>query len=388
MLGLDIGTRSLYLVRTTHEGILAYGQYPLPHDCLGEGERVIPERVAEAISRLARAMRVRERSVILTIGGAQVMTKWVMVPRMSVQELNESAPYEAPRHLPPAKEPMVYRFWVPDELLVVIDRERIPRPNQEQKHSEESQQGDSDKMPARLVAVPESELYARLDSAILAGLNPVGIVPEPDALTHLLTRENRPQSVLWRGRAIAIVGIRYDYTEMTIARETHLEFARTLPWGVAEAIGILQRSLGASFEEAEVLLASATLDEEGTLHFPDTLGLAPLSLLGFLHNLTTEMRRLAEFQRSRYPEGSYLGLIDSFMLTGEGTLLQGLASYCSRSLGITCLISNLTQGFAWKVPVQDVPPAHLNRYAVALGAGMSGVMSIDDLALQMEAIPA
>lgn len=352
MLGLDIGSRSLYLVRATAEGVWAYGQCPLPPESVVEGTVVAPTQVADALSHLVRAMRLRERSVILTVGGAQILTKWVLVPRMSLQELNESAPFEAPQHLPPSKEPMVYRFWVPPNVL---------------------EQGNEEKMPARLVAVPEALLYSRLDTALLAGLQPVGVVPETDAITHILTLGNKPESILWRGRAIAIVAIRYDYTEMTVARETQLEFARTLRIGFADAIETLQRAFGASFDEAEALFSEATLDDEGTLHFPETLGLAPLSLLGFLHNLTTEMRRLAEFQRSRYPEGSYLGLIESFILTGEGTTLQGLARYCSRSLGITCLNGNLLKGLNWKVPVEDKDPAYLNRYTAALGA-VAGVV--------------
>ncbi len=356
MLGLDIGSRAIYLVRYRDSGVLAYGQCPTPPDSVVEGTVVDVRRVGDAIQRLIRTMRLREREVVLTVGGAQVMTKWVVVPAMSIEELNAAAPLEAPRHLPPAKEPMLYRFWAP--------------------HAETSSTpaggSESDtQMPARLVAVPEALVHSRLDAALMAGLNPVGIVPEPDAITYVLTLNHRPQSLLWRGKATAIVGIRYDYSEMTIARETALEFARTLRLGLNDAIETLQRAFGASHEEAEALMLQAQLDEEGTLHFPEALGLPPLSMLGFLHGLTSEMRRLVDFQRSRYPEGSYWGLLDSFLLTGEGTALKGLANYCARSLGLTCISGNLFRGVRWALPTEDLDPDAMNRYTAALGAVMN-----------------
>lgn len=357
MLGLDIGTHALYVVRYHAGKVLAYGQCPTPPDSVSEGAVVHPQRVAEALHRLLRTMRVRERKVVLTVGGAQVMTKWVVVPAMSPEELNSAAPLEAPRHLPPTKEPMLYRFWVPEA--------------RESAHSAPSENADSTKMPARLVAVPMALAHSRLDTALMAGLEPVGIVPEPDAMTYVLTLNHRPQSVLWRGKATAIVGIRYDHTEMVIARETALEFARTLRLGLNDAIEILQRALGASHTEAEALMLSAHLDEEGTLHFPESLGLPALSMLGFLHALISEMRRLIDFQRSRYPEGSYWGLLDSFLLTGEGTTLKGLANYCARSLGLTCIAGNLFQGIHWAIPIEDLDPDAMNRYTAALGAVMS-----------------
>lgn len=356
MLGLDIGSRAIYLVRYRDSGVLAYGQCPTPPDSVVEGTVVDVRRVGDAIQRLIRAMRLHEREVVLTVGGAQVMTKWVVVPAMSIEELNAAAPLEAPRHLPPAKEPMLYRFWAP--------------------HAEATSTpaGDGEsaaQMPARLVAVPEALVHSRLDAALMAGLNPVGIVPEPDAITYVLTLNHRPQSLLWRGKATAIVGIRYDYSEMTIARETALEFARTLRLGLNDAIETLQRAFGASHEEAEALMLQAQLDEEGTLHFPEALGLPPLSMLGFLHGLTSEMRRLVDFQRSRYPEGSYWGLLDSFLLTGEGTALKGLANYCARSLGLTCISGNLFRGVRWALPTEDLDPDAMNRYTAALGAVMN-----------------
>jgi len=237
-------------------------------------------------------------------------------------------------------------------------------------------------MLARLIAIPEAAVHSRLDTALLAGLQPVSVIPEADALVRVLTRHHRSHSLLWRGKATALVALRYDYTEMSIARETHLEFTRTLRIGLEDAIEAVQRALGASFEEAESLLQESQLDEHGTLHFPESLGLPPVSLLGFLHNLTSEMRRLVDFQRSRFPEGSYLGLLDSFLITGEGAILNGLTRYCSQSLGLTCLVGDLLSALKWRVEVGDRRPEAIGRYVSALGAAVEQESRVGDRELE------
>jgi type IV pilus assembly protein PilM len=362
MLGLDISSRAIYLVRYTAGQVLAFGQCPTPPESVVEGVVTAPQRVSEAIRQLMRLMRLPESGVSIVLGGSQVINKWVEVPRLSLEELNRSAPLEAPRHLPPTREPMLYRFWLPPNLSQ--PELSSPSSNPEKKIL----QGDT--IPARLIAISEAAVHSRLDTALLAGLEPVGVVPEADALVRVLTRHHRPQSLLWRGKATAILALRHDYTEMSVARETYLEFTRTLRIGLNDAIEMVQRALGASFEEAESLLKQSRIDENGTLHFPESLGLPTLSLLGFLHNLTAEMRRMIDFQRSRFPEGSYLGLLDSFLLTGEGAALSGLAPYCSQSLGLTCLMGDLTTTLKWRVEVQDRRSEEMGCYASALGAAL------------------
>ncbi|GBC93263.1 hypothetical protein HRbin15_01753 [bacterium HR15] len=357
MLGLDIGSRAIYLTRYTNGEVLAFGQCPTPPESVVDDIVVEPLRVADALSRLLRLMRVPESTVCLVVGGVHVINKWVEVPRLSSEELNRAAPLEAPRHLPPTQEPMLYRFWVPPH----------------------AHQHSGDTMPARLIAIPEAVVHSRLDAVLLAGLQPVSVFPEGDALVRVLTRHHRPHSLLWRGKASALVAIRYDYTEMSIARETYLEFTRTLRIGLEDAIEAVQRALGATFEEAESLLQQSQLDEHGTLHFPEPLGLPPVSLLSFLHSLTSEMRRMVDFQRSRFPEGSYLGLLDSFLITGEGAVLNGLTRYCSHSLGLTCLIGDILNALKWRVEVQDRSPEVMGRYVSALGAAMEGELEIGRL---------
>jgi type IV pilus assembly protein PilM len=348
MLGLDIGSRAIYLVRYAAGQVLAFGQCPTPPESVVEGVVTAPQRVSEAIRQLMRLMRLPESGVSIVVGGSQVINKWVEVPRLSLEELNRSAPLDAPRHLPPTREPMLYRFWLPPNL----SQSEFSSPSS----SPEKKNFQGDTIPARLIAISEAAVHSRLDAALLAGLEPVGVVPEADALVRVLTRHHRPQSLLWRGRATAILALRHDYTEMSVARETYLEFTRTLRLGLNDAIEMVQRTLGASFEEAESLLKQSRIDENGTLHFPDSLGLPTLSLLGFLHNLTAEMRRMIDFQRSRFPEGSYLGLLDSFLLTGEGAAMSGLAPYCSQSVGLTCLMGDLTTTLKWRVEVGDRRP--------------------------------
>jgi type IV pilus assembly protein PilM len=358
MLGLDIDEHAIYAVRLKSDRILGHGMCLTPPECVVNGVIVHPLRVAESIRRLCGSLHVREPSVCLSIGGPGVMSKWVEVPRVSEEELTQSTPYEAPRHLPPSTEPMLYRFWVPPEAL----------------------QGSSETMAVRLIAVPQAMVYSRLESAYLAGLEPVMIMPEADAVVRVLTREHASTSLLWRGKATAILNMRYGYTEMSVARETYLEFTRNLKTGMNDLLDTLAGTLGASDSEAGALLEVSEVDEHGTLRFPEEMGLPPVSLLSFLHDLTSEMRRLMDFQRSRFPEGSYLGLLDTFVMAGEGAKLTGLTNYCSKSLGVTCITGNLQSGLHWLSDRESIGMVACNPYATALGLAMRTPVSTDSQA--------
>jgi len=349
MLGLHVEQHAIYAVYLKGDRILGCGTFPTPQESFSNGVIVQPLRAAEAIRRLCRSLRIREPEVCLSVGGPGVMSKWVEVPRVSEEELMQSTAFEAPRHMPPANEPMLYRFWVPPDTV----------------------QGNEESMAVRLIAVPQTMVHSRLEAAFLAGLEPVSIIPEADAAVRVLTRDQAATSLLWRGKATAILNIRHTYTEMSVARETYLEFTRNLKIGLNDLIiDVLATSLGASEKEAELLLEAGKMDEHGTLRFPEEMGLPPVSLLAFLHGLTSEMRRLMDFQRSRFPEGSYLGLLDTFVITGEGAKLDGLTLYCSKNLGVTCIVGNLQSGLQWSAVKVADSPAMYSPYVTALGLAM------------------
>lgn len=347
MLGLDLGQHAFYAVEVKGNRVVGYGSCATPPEAFQGNVVVAPLRAAEAIQRLVLALRVSETRVHLSIGGQGMINKWVELPTVSWEELERATPYEAPRHLPPTKEPMLYRFWIPPESL----------------------EGEGETILARLIAVPQAMVDSRLEAVALAGLEPVSVEPEADAVVRVLTRDHASKSTLWRGKATAILNLRYGYTEMTIARETRLEFTRTLGMGLNDLLELLARSVGADWQEAEALLQVGTINETGTFQFPEEVGLPPIPLLPFLYGVTSEMRRMIDFQRSRFPEGSYLGLLDTFVITGEGALLQGLAPYCSQSLGVTCVLGNLLGSFEWHQPEAF---EKLNPYVVALGSAMEG----------------
>lgn len=348
MLGLDIDQHAIYAVRLKGDRILGCGTCPVPPETVVDGVITQPLRVAEVVRRLCRSLRVREPEVCLSVGGPGVLSKWVEVPRVSAEELNQSTAYEAPRHLPPSAEPMLYRFWIPPD----------------------ASQENGDTMAVRLIAVPQAMVYSKLEAAFLAGLEPVSIMPEADAVVRIITRDHAATSLLWRGKATAILNIRYGYTEMSVARETYLEFTRNLKTGLNDLLNTLASTLGADEGEAELLLEAGQVDEHGTLRFPEEMGLPPVSLLSFLHSLTSEMRRLMDFQRSRFPEGSYLGLLDTFVIAGEGAKLNGLTLYCSKNLGVTCIADHLQSGVQW-LPIKGAERLETySAYATALGLAM------------------
>lgn len=344
MVGLEINSRYITMVALAESRVKAACRTLSPPDSVAGGAVVNLKQVAATIGQLA--WRVRANGPV-AIAVPRALNKWVDAPRISLDELNAAAPFEGPKRLPNAAEPMTYRFSVPPEAYETEDK-NVP-------------------LPARLVAAPRSVIDGRLDAALLAGLVPVVAAPESDAVVAALTRNQATDSILWKGKATAAINLQAEYIEMTVARETRLEFTRTLNHGTDQLIDTIGRFVGADTNEAVALLREATIDDAGLLQFPTELGLPPISALQFLHELTAEMRRLADFQRSRFPDGSYLGLLDAFVLTGEGASIRGLERYCSASLGVTCLPGDLEAAFDWPKSLKE---DDLNPYCPALGAAI------------------
>lgn len=348
MLGLEINSHSVNGARLEGSRVLSYGNRRLDDESLLDNVVSEPHAVAAAIQALTRSLRVKSERVCLSVGGAQVVNKWVDLPRVSQEELSQAAPFEAPRHLPPATEPMVYRMTLARDAADYRE----------------------DQVTARLIAIPESVLFSRLQAIALAGFEPVLVLPEADLTACVFTRLHPKNSLLWHGKASAILNIRQEYTEMSITREQDLEFSRTLPAGLEEVQKAIENELSAGKEETDILMNTGQIDSEGALCFEPEMGLPAVDLRPFLQELTSEMRRLLDFQRSRFPEGSYLGLLDTFLITGEGACLRGLDRYCSRALGVTCAYANPLSDLEWGPRVQPLEPVAFNTYTAVLGAAM------------------
>src|SRR5256884_2645179 len=104
LVGLDIGSSSIKAVelKSTKAGyeLVSFGMEALAPDTVVDGAIMDAPQVANAISKIFDAQRVKTRNVATSVSGHSVIVKRVPLPLMTEDELYDRIPSEASQHIP------------------------------------------------------------------------------------------------------------------------------------------------------------------------------------------------------------------------------------------------------------------------------------------------
>ena len=104
LVGLDIGSSSIKAVelKSTKAGyeLVSFGMESLAQDTVVDGAIMDAPQVANAISKIFDAQRVKTKNVATSVSGHSVIVKRVPLPLMTEEELYDRIPSEASQHIP------------------------------------------------------------------------------------------------------------------------------------------------------------------------------------------------------------------------------------------------------------------------------------------------
>src|SRR3989454_5448063 len=104
LVGLDIGSRSIKAVelKSTKAGyeLVSFGMETLAPDRVVDGAIMDEPQVANAISKIFEAQRIKTKNVATSVSGHSVIVKRVPLPLMTEEELYDRIPSEASQHIP------------------------------------------------------------------------------------------------------------------------------------------------------------------------------------------------------------------------------------------------------------------------------------------------
>src|SRR5271170_2700549 len=99
LVGLDIGSSSIKTVelKLTKAGyeLVSYGMEPLAQDTVVDGAIMDAPQVANAISKIFDAQRIKTKDVATSVSGHSVIVKRVPLPLMTEEELYDRIPSKA-----------------------------------------------------------------------------------------------------------------------------------------------------------------------------------------------------------------------------------------------------------------------------------------------------
>src|SRR5271169_3665806 len=227
LVGLDIGSSSIKAVelKATKAGyeLVSFGMESLAQDTVVDGAIMDAPQVANAISKIFDAQRVKTKNVATSVSGHSVIVKRVPLPLMTEEELYDRIPSEASQHIP---------FDIADvnlsyQLLEALDTQ----------------------MDVLLVAVKKDKILNHTNVLAQAGRTPVVVDIDAFALQNCFEVNYEPDP----GQTIALLNIGAGVMSINIVRSQIPLFTRDVSVGGNQYTDALQKELDLNFDDAEKL---------------------------------------------------------------------------------------------------------------------------------------
>src|SRR6202045_2568018 len=244
LVGLDIGSSSIKAVelKSTKAGyeLVSFGMESLAQDTVVDGAIMDAPQVANAISKIFDAQRVKTKNVATSVSGHSVIVKRVPLPLMTEEELYDRIPSEASQHIP---------FDIADvnlsyQLLESMDSQ----------------------MDVLLVAVKKDKILNHTNVLAQAGKTPVVVDIDAFGLQNCFEMNYEPDA----GQTVALLNIGASVMNINIVRGGIPLFTRDVSVGGNQYTDALQKELDLSFEDAERLkkgenIAGVAEEHRGTI---------------------------------------------------------------------------------------------------------------------------
>jgi len=344
VVGLDVGSRSVRAVevsnpRSARPSVGRFAEFPLSGSVTSAGDVTDQAGLASALKQLWRNGKFSSKNVMLGIGGVRVFARDVELPQMSPQQLKQSLQYHVQDLLPmPASDAVM-------DFVPLRDGTGPAGPV----------------VTGLLVAAPKSSVMALVNSARLAGLNPIGVDLVAFAVARVQSR-----AVAAHG-SVAFVDIGAGTTSVAIASEGVPVFIRMVPLGGDDVTRALMRRLDLSESAAETAKRATGFRQVPAGATPEqtTTGETINQVAG---ELLTSIRTTVQY----YTSNNLGAPITSIVLSGGGARLDGLALGLREYTRLDVAFVDPSSTFDQNGPVRNSRPQDWEPMTVALGLALGG----------------
>ncbi len=248
--GLDIGSNCIKVVQITKKkkkyALDKIGILQTPENSFANGEVINMEEVVEQIKKLFDKFRINKKNVVVSMFGAQVISKRIVIPKMDLKLLPEQLKWEAEQYIP-------YEL---DE--VNIDYNVLKKCE------------DPESMAVFIVAALREGITKNIEMAQETKLNLAGIDVSSVALFNVFNANYDYND----SDRIVLFSIGAEFTQFVVVENKEIVFCRDIPVGGRSYTQEIENALGISYEEAEALKISASNGEEVPEEVMNTINMA------------------------------------------------------------------------------------------------------------------
>jgi type IV pilus assembly protein PilM len=294
--GLDVGSTAVRAAELSFgsdpPALVRAAQVPLAPGAVVDGEVKEPAVVTDAIRELWRRGGFRSKQVTMGVGNHRVVVREVTVPSIPPKELRETLPFQVAELMPIPMENAVLDYDVLDEI----------------------DQQDGKVLRLLVVAAQRDMVDTLVETAVSAGLRPVGVDLVPFALVRAVGKGDGLGLEEADAGGEAVVDVGADVTNICVHERGVARFVRILPSGGQDVTAAMATSLGVTEEEAEALKREAP--DEGAE--PSEAALQTIESRASA--LVDEIRSSFDFYEAQSPGAR----ISRVLVTGGGSKLRGL----------------------------------------------------------------
>jgi len=313
--GLDIGSGFLKLVAIDHgkgePQLSGVSVTPVLADAIVEGEIMDPGIVSDTIQGLFKTAGIKQKRVVVAVGGRDVIIKKIQVDRMKESEAYDVVRWEAQQHVPFDIEAVELDFQILDP------------------------DGEGLQMDVLLVAAKRDLVEDKVQLLSQAGLEAEVVDVDAFAL-HNAFGVNHPEAM--QGLT-ALLNIGHELTNVNVLDQGIPLLTRDLTVGTRKIREDLQRERGVSADDAEAML-------KGFERSPD---LDPY-VQGRGEEIAVGVERASAFLQSASREA---GSIERVYCCGGGARVPGLTDILHQRLNMSVEVANPIQRLSVKDGVFD-----------------------------------
>lgn len=340
VIGLDIGTTRVRAVEV-HNGrgaptILRYAEVSLPLGAVRDGEVARPEAVVPALKQLWGLGKFSHRDVVLGVGNQRVMVRNLSLPWMPMHQLRSSLPFQVQDTLPVPVEDALLDFYP----------------------TAESNGPESHQVQGLLVAATRDTVRANLQAVETAGLRPQVV----DLNAFALTRVHLTGGLA--DRTTALVDIGATTTNVVVVERGMPRLVRMLASGGQRISDAVASAANVSPLEAENLKRHVGV---GFAVPPELEAVADV-----INHVSQAMVEAIRNTLVYYSSNSPGRPVETVVLTGGGSYLNGLGQYLSSATRLPVVMADLLSGVSVAKSADLAPLRGMeSTLAVPIGLAMA-----------------
>ena len=362
LIGLDMGSSSIKLAELVHrQGKLVPLKLKLQAI---DSRKDSKDGQLDALKDLFRDIKTKNAKTNVVINCSRSCTTISVIPFMPKSEIVQALKWEMKDFI---------SFPIDQAVLDYEILQRIA-------------EGGVRKLKVAVACCPQETVNKYLDLLNRAGIQPSLFTLQGFALRNVIDSLYSEEN-----KAVAILDIGHNFSELLIFQDKQLVFCRKVPVAGQDFTQEMTQSLVSDLGKTELTLeeAESIKKEYGILGSDDSRILDNkitreqlISLLRpNLEKLATEVERSFAF----YREKEQCAPVELLLLLGGGSNLKNLTEYLNESLGIPVRLGNPLTEFPSSGPsLLSDEPETVHRFASALGAALASPRDINLLPVEIK----